>query len=132
MRTRGFTLIELLVVMAIIAILAAILFPVFAKAREKARQNTCMSNQRQIAVELQMWAQDHEEYLPNQKTVWSGLGLTPKILQCMTAGKNVANAYGYNYNVSGVTLGDITFPTVTVPTATAKKDNRNPPRPRRM
>jgi len=41
---RGFTLIELLVVIAIIAILAAILFPVFAKAREKARQITCMSN----------------------------------------------------------------------------------------
>ena len=38
---RGFTLIELLVVIAIIAILAAILFPVFARAREKARTNTC-------------------------------------------------------------------------------------------
>jgi prepilin-type N-terminal cleavage/methylation domain-containing protein len=46
---HGFTLIELLVVIAIIAILAAILFPVFARAREKARQTTCTSNQRQIA-----------------------------------------------------------------------------------
>ena len=45
---RGFTLIELLVVIAIIAILAAILFPVFAKAREKARQSSCLSNTRQI------------------------------------------------------------------------------------
>ena len=43
MRKRGFTLIELLVVIAIIAILAAILFPVFAKAREKARQTSCLS-----------------------------------------------------------------------------------------
>ena len=41
---RGFTLIELLVVIAIIAILAAILFPVFARAREKARQSNCLSN----------------------------------------------------------------------------------------
>lgn len=44
-RNRGFTLIELLVVIAIIALLAAILFPVFAKAREKARQTTCASNE---------------------------------------------------------------------------------------
>ena len=42
---KGFTLIELLVVIAIIAILAAILFPVFARAREKARQTTCTRNQ---------------------------------------------------------------------------------------
>ena len=45
---RAFTLIELLVVIAIIAILAAILFPVFAKAREKARQASCLSNLKQI------------------------------------------------------------------------------------
>ncbi|MHB9022949.1 MAG: prepilin-type N-terminal cleavage/methylation domain-containing protein, partial [Armatimonadota bacterium] len=49
---RGFTLIELLVVIAIIAILAAILFPVFAKAREKARQTTCLNNQKQIATAI--------------------------------------------------------------------------------
>ncbi len=52
----GFTLIELLVVIAIIAILAAILFPVFARAREKARQTTCTSNQRQIAASIAMYA----------------------------------------------------------------------------
>ncbi|MCD6352263.1 MAG: DUF1559 domain-containing protein, partial [Armatimonadetes bacterium] len=57
---RGFTLIELLVVIAIIAILAAILFPVFAKAREKARQASCMSNLKQIALGLLMYVQDYD------------------------------------------------------------------------
>lgn len=63
-RNAGFTLIELLVVIAIIAILAAILFPVFARAREKARQASCSSNLKQIATAMLMYAQDYDESLP--------------------------------------------------------------------
>ncbi len=58
---RGFTLIELLVVIAIIAILAAILFPVFARAREKARVASCQSNLKQLATAALMYAQDYDE-----------------------------------------------------------------------
>jgi prepilin-type N-terminal cleavage/methylation domain-containing protein/prepilin-type processing-associated H-X9-DG protein len=58
---KGFTLIELLVVIAIIAILAAILFPVFAKAREKARQSSCLSNSKQLALAMLQYAQDYDE-----------------------------------------------------------------------
>ncbi|MCW3059451.1 MAG: prepilin-type N-terminal cleavage/methylation domain [Capsulimonas sp.] len=61
---RGFTLIELLVVIAIIAILAAILFPVFAKAREKARQISCASNLRQIGIGILQYVQDYDETYP--------------------------------------------------------------------
>jgi prepilin-type N-terminal cleavage/methylation domain-containing protein len=57
---RAFTLIELLVVIAIIAILAAILFPVFAKAREKARQASCQSNLKQVGLSFNMYAQDYD------------------------------------------------------------------------
>ncbi|HCA47473.1 MAG TPA: hypothetical protein DEP45_09010 [Armatimonadetes bacterium] len=61
MKKRGFTLIELLVVIAIIAILAAILFPVFARAREKARQTSCLSNVKQIALAETMYESDYDE-----------------------------------------------------------------------
>jgi prepilin-type N-terminal cleavage/methylation domain-containing protein/prepilin-type processing-associated H-X9-DG protein len=64
MSRRGFTLIELLVVIAIIAILAAILFPVFAKAREKARQSSCLSNLKQIALATLQYVQDYDETFP--------------------------------------------------------------------
>jgi prepilin-type N-terminal cleavage/methylation domain-containing protein len=64
MKRQAFTLIELLVVIAIIAILAAILFPVFAQAREKARATACLSNMKQLALGLQMYAQDYDEVFP--------------------------------------------------------------------
>jgi prepilin-type N-terminal cleavage/methylation domain-containing protein len=60
----GFTLIELLVVIAIIAILAAILFPVFAKVREKARQISCASNIKQLALGVLQYNQDYDGRFP--------------------------------------------------------------------
>ena len=62
-RQGGFTLIELLVVIAIIAILAAILFPVFARAREKARTISCINNIKQLAMSAKMYEQDYDDRL---------------------------------------------------------------------
>ena len=61
---NAFTLIELLVVIAIISILTAILFPVFAKIREKARQTACLNNMRQLSMAALQYVQDNEELLP--------------------------------------------------------------------
>lgn len=70
---RAFTLIELLVVIAIIAILAAILFPIFAKAREKARQTACLSNEKQIGLALMQYVNDYDSTMPDGNV----LGGTP-------------------------------------------------------
>jgi prepilin-type N-terminal cleavage/methylation domain-containing protein/prepilin-type processing-associated H-X9-DG protein len=72
---KGFTLIELLVVIAIIAILAAILFPVFAKAREKAKQSKCTSNLKQCSTALMMYAQDYDGWLTCNNITPAGTGI---------------------------------------------------------
>lgn len=64
-KTQGFTLIELLVVVAIIALLAAILFPVFGRARENARRSTCQSNLKQIGLGILQYSQDYDERFPS-------------------------------------------------------------------
>jgi prepilin-type N-terminal cleavage/methylation domain-containing protein/prepilin-type processing-associated H-X9-DG protein len=117
-RGPGFTLIELLVVIAIIAILAAILFPVFAKAREKARQTACLSNQKQMGTAWLMYTMDYDELvLPWSTTggsggfafIWDRL-LQPYtknegVLLCPSAGDSFTS-YTYSASVGGATAAE--------------------------
>ncbi len=71
--SRAFTLIELLVVVAIIAILAALLFPVFNSAKESAKRTTCLSNMRQISMGLMMYMIDSDDRLPDRRDLKTSL-----------------------------------------------------------
>jgi len=113
------------VVIAIIALLAAILFPVFARAREKAQQSQCMSHQRQLAIGLMLYAQDHDEQLPLPAS-WqdaTGLATDPKVFDCPGTSKKGTpsnpdygmNAFLYSVNpetgaLENVPLGSIDAP----------------------
>jgi prepilin-type N-terminal cleavage/methylation domain-containing protein/prepilin-type processing-associated H-X9-DG protein len=90
-RGRGFTLIELLVVIAIIAILAAILFPVFAKARERAKTTTCLSNLKQLGTALIMYNDDSNQRLPGNTNDLAGTG-KPLGWRAPDAGRNWAES----------------------------------------
>lgn len=73
-RRKGFTLIEFLVVIGVIAILAAMLFPAFARAREKARQANCLSNEKQLGLAFAMYVQDNDETFPGAPDGAAGIG----------------------------------------------------------
>jgi len=98
-------LIELLVVIAIIAILAAILFPVFAKAREKARQSSCSSNEKQLGLALMQYAQDYDETYPiaggitrwHYASVIGAYTKSTEILKCPSS--NLSRGYATNINI---------------------------------
>ncbi len=73
MKRRAFTMIELLFVIAIIATLASILFPVFARAREAARRSSCASNLEQIGVALGLYAQSYDGHYPRKNNDFGAL-----------------------------------------------------------
>ncbi len=136
-RRRGFTLIELLVVIAIIAILAAILFPVFARAREKARQASCCSNLKQMTLAALMYIQDYDERFFYE--VWCNTGnpscpnmcwdriivqrdglfypymKNKDIMVCPSWGDNPSScSYGYNKHLARRKLASLTQPARTI------------------
>jgi len=121
-RQRGFTLIELLVVIAIIVILAGILFPVIAKARDKARMATCLSNQRQLSIAMVMYTNEHDERMPMASEFWKEVKMGPGITQCPTQGPDV-NGYVFNIYLSGVSLGKVVRPDQTMVTMDGKRDS---------
>lgn len=130
-KITAFTLIELLIVIAIIAILAAILFPVFASAREKARQTACVSDLKQIGLAVAQYEQDSDELPPNgwQDTGcgWAGqiyaYVKSTKVFICPSDPSSMpACSYLYNSNLitgastswSGVALSQMTQPSRTI------------------
>ena len=137
MTRRGFTLIELLVVIAIIAILAAILFPVFARAREKARQSSCLANIKQITLGELMYAQDYDECLTHYRHEapgntsfywWHMIEPYVKNTQMFACPSYRTQTYGYGLNYSyigwpsrggtdgtaAMSIGEITHPAETI------------------
>jgi prepilin-type N-terminal cleavage/methylation domain-containing protein/prepilin-type processing-associated H-X9-DG protein len=135
-RMRAFTLVELLIVISIITILAGMLFPVFARARDRARHAACVSNERQLGLALLQYTQDWDERFPSGGRVSTGQGWAGQafpyirscaIYRCPQDPGNRADddddeeqrtgeriSYGLNCNLAGALQGELSAPTSTV------------------
>ncbi len=114
---KGSRIIELAVVLGILAIAASMLFPVFARSREKARSTSCLSNMKQLAVGASMFAQDHEERLPGAVT-WHD-DIMPyvnneQLFTCPTRSEGAKGGYDINPHVAGRKISDIPNPETTI------------------
>ena len=131
-KNAGFTLIELLVVLVIIMALVAMLLPLLGKVREKARQSTCLSNQRQLCMAMSTYTQDNIDTFPGdlgdtEGTAWkkamhNSLG-NGGVFHCPSLdGSHDQTSYGMNGFLCGVAVGDVKQTAVALLTADAKKD----------
>jgi prepilin-type N-terminal cleavage/methylation domain-containing protein/prepilin-type processing-associated H-X9-DG protein len=114
---RGFTLIELLVVIAIIAILAALLLPTLASAKEKGHRANCLSNLRQFGLAMHMYANESQENLPtgirddgSQHIVWLGCMTVTNLIQMGGGSEKIfdcPNLYPFGFLFGPAFPGDI-------------------------
>lgn len=131
LRRRAFTLIELLIVIAIIALLAAILFPVYGRVRENARRSSCQSNQKQVGLSIKQYLQDNDEKFPLSAVSSAPYGwadaIQPylkntQVLHCPSdpAATNPSpsgygySSYFYNFLLSGVTESKVVYSSCTI------------------
>jgi prepilin-type N-terminal cleavage/methylation domain-containing protein/prepilin-type processing-associated H-X9-DG protein len=128
-KKRAFTLIELLTVMTIIAILGGMLFPVFARAREKARQTACISSERQLGLAFAQYSQDYDERIPSGTIGLLGRGWAGQtypyvkssdIYKCPDdsvdkddGDPNLMISFAMNSNAAGISQADFVSPSLT-------------------
>ena len=123
MKRNAFTLTEILVAIAILAIAALVLFPLFARARDNDRPRSCISNLKQISLGLLQYTQDYDDKLPPAKNSVGGWGQLVQpyaksywVFQCPSDNKDTDKTtdYFFNARLSGVSLAKLAAPTLTI------------------
>ncbi len=122
LNNRGIIALEMTVIAVTVSIISAIVIPMISKSRDSAKSTVCMSNQRQIALAIQLYAQDNVSKLPISAKMWSAIkkySNADNIVKC-PEDQNDGNSYIYNNNLSGMKLDKITDESTTMLTVDGK------------
>ena len=121
-------IIWILLIVAFVALIVLTIVPFIQQMKEKVRGNSCASNQKLIAWEIIMYAQEHDEKLPSTTDFWdiaTTNGTNLKILKCPKDNKKVQNSYGHNSSINGLKLENIDDPATVYLTADVLPGSNN-------
>ena len=122
---KELSLTGLLVAATSVALIVFVIIPFYNNLQEYARQTSCTSNQKQIAVAIMMYVQEHDMTMPSTANFWNDIGVSGKILKCPTANKRIQNSYGQNCSVNGLKIEKIDDPAGTFLTADVRPTSGN-------
>lgn len=123
MTRHGMGMVEIIIICLTLLVVWAMLLPLYGMKHQPPKIEQCICNQKQISTAIQIFAQEHQERLPQEQNIWTSIEVPHKVLHCLDDGTSHSNSYVFNHYLSKMTLEAITNPVVMLQTADGQQTN---------